>query len=215
MAGARFEVVRRGNDRRRYLWIHGNEKTAGALLADHLKSVDGRGFLIQNNERNVPIETGKLDPNRMFSRTGAEQNLRKLNPKWAAEDVEAALKQLDKDREKFLKRLLPKPGRVLIALHNNSEGYSVQDESPISDAVSLNNSSHPHEFMLCTQRTDFEVLAGGPFNVVLQNRAPQQDDGSLSRLCATRGLRYVNIEAALGNAEDQRRMLNWVENVLV
>ena len=43
---------------------------------------------------------------------------------------------------------------------------------------------------------------------------PQEDDGSLSRLCATRGVRYVNIEAALGNAEAQQRMLDWIERVL-
>ena len=60
----------------------------------------------------------------------------------------------------------------------------------------------------------FELLAGGPFNVLLQYRAPETDDGSLSRLCAARNLRYVNVEAAHGNADGQRRMLEWADRVL-
>jgi hypothetical protein len=99
-------------------------------------------------------------------------------------------------------------------LHNNGPGYSARDEVPISDSVALNDSEHLDEFMLCTMRPDFDLLAGGPFNVVLQYRAPKEDDGSLSRLCAARGIRYVNIESALGNAEAQQRMLDWVERML-
>jgi len=78
----------------------------------------------------------------------------------------------------------------------------------------LNDKEHPHEFMLCTQVADFQILSGGPFNVLLQNKAPKEDDGSLSRLCAKNGVRYVNVEAALGNAAAQTRMLEWVNRVL-
>ncbi len=215
MAGAEFTVRKRGTERRHYIWIHGNERTAGELLEQQIKEVDGRAFLIRNSVRNVNVEGGVLDPNRMFSRVGAESNLRKLNPTWNARQMEAVLRRLDRDRPKFLSRLLPTNGQVLLALHNNSEGYSVKDEVPISDSVALNNAGNPHEFLLCTARPDFEVLAGGPFNVVLQNTAPKEDDGSLSRLCAVRGIRYVNIEAALGNMDAQRRMLNWSETMLL
>ena len=215
MAGAQFQMRSRGTDRRRYIWIHGNEKTAGELLAQQIKQVDGRAFLVQNSDRNVDVEGGKLDPNRMFSRVGAEANLRKLNPAWTAPQIEHALHKLDHDRPKFLRRLLPREGQVLLALHNNSEGYSVNDEVPISDRTSIRDKDHPHEFLLCTNPTDFDLLAGGPFNVVLQNTAPKDDDGSLSRLCAVQGIRYVNIEAALGNAAGQRRMLDWAEAVLL
>jgi hypothetical protein len=90
----------------------------------------------------------------------------------------------------------------------------VQDEIPISDLVALNDREHPDEFMLCTMRFEFEVLAGGPFNVILQHSAPKEDDGSLSRLCASRNVRYVNIEAAHGNRKRQQEMLEWLERVL-
>jgi hypothetical protein len=174
----------------------------------------GRAFLIESTERNVPLGGGTIDPNRMWSRAGAEKSLRSLNKDWSDAQVKHALDRLDSSREGFLRRLLPPRGEVIVAMHNNSQGYSMNDEIEISDAVAVNDKEHPHEFMLCVAPADFEVLAGGPFNVLLQDKKPQQDDGSLSRLCAKRGVRYVNIEASLGNAEAQRRMLDWLERVL-
>jgi hypothetical protein len=214
IAGMPFQIVRHGEDRRHYIWIHGNERTAQNVLLDHMKTVHGRAFLVENTVRNIPIGGGQLDPNRMFSRVGAGKNLRSLNSGWADTQVNAALDRLEKDRGKFLTTILPKDGKLLVALHNNGPGYSMNDEVPISDAVSLNNASHPHEFMLCTMRSDFDRLSKSQFNVVLQNTAPKEDDGSLSRLTAVRGIRYVNIEAGLGNAEGQKAMLDWVEKAL-
>jgi hypothetical protein len=48
---------------------------------------------------------------------------------------------------------------------------------------------------------------------VLQIAGPKEDDGSLSRLAAARRVRYVNIEAPLGGAAEQRRMLDFVERL--
>jgi hypothetical protein len=214
IAGVPFAIVRNGDDRRHYFWVHGNERTAHDVLLAHMKAMEGRAFLVENTIRNIPIGGGLLDPNRMFSRAGAEKNLRSLNPAWTDAHVDAALDRLDKDRAKFLATILPKDGKLLVALHNNGPGYSVNDEVSISDAVSLNNADHPHEFMLCTMRSDFDLLSKSQFNVVLQNTAPKEDDGSLSRLTAVRGIRYVNIEAGLGNADGQNAMLDWVEKAL-
>jgi hypothetical protein len=108
----------------------------------------------------------------------------------------------------------PRNGDVLIALHNNGPGYSVQDETGISDRTALNDAANPHEFCLCTDPADFARLATGAYNVVLQNRAPRVDDGSLSRLAALRGFRYVNIEAGLGRDQKQKAMLDWVDSAL-
>jgi hypothetical protein len=214
MAGTPFQIVRRGSDRRHYFWVHGNERTAHDVLLAHMKTVDGRAFLVENTVRNIPVSGGDLDPNRMFSRVGAEKNLRSLNKGWSDSQVNGVLDRLDRDRGRFVESVLPKDGKLLVALHNNSPGYSVNDEVSISDAVSLNNAAHPHEFMLCTMRGDFDKLSQSQFNVVLQNTAPKEDDGSLSRLAALKGLRYVNIEAALGNVEGQKAMLDWVEKAL-
>ncbi len=56
---------------------------------------------------------------------------------------------------------------------------------------------------------DFGRLALSPYNVVFQQLRPTADDGSLSRLAARRGVRYVNLEVHLGNAARQKEMLEY------
>jgi hypothetical protein len=214
IAGVKFEMIRHGTDRRRYIWIHGDEQAAQDVLRNHMKNVEGRAFLIENNDRNVSIRDGKLDPNRMFSRAGAERNLRTLNPNWSPQQIKSVLDHLDDARQSFLRRILPQSGELIVALHNNGPAYSVKDEESISNAVALNDLEHPDEFMLCSRADDFAVLANSKFNTLLQDKPQGEDDGSLSRLCAARGIRYVNIEAAQGNSEGQERMLNWLEIAL-
>jgi len=214
MAGIQFRVVRRGSSSHRYLHIHGNETTARDVLMEQVNAHGGRGLFIQSDTRNVPIQGGQIDPNRMFSREGAEKNLRLLNPKWSEAQIENAALALDKDRHKFLKVIRPPSEGRIVALHNNSNGYSVEREVAISDKTSLKDASNPHEFFLATDPRDFEKLATSPFNVVLQNTAPKDDDGSLSRLAAKLGIRYINLECGLGKIERQRELLGWLEGNL-
>lgn len=211
LEGARFRILRHGG-KRRYLHIHGNEPTARETLIAHLARHSGTAYLIESQDRNVPIgRGGKLDPNRMFSRAGAEKNLRLLNPAWSGEQIRAALDSLDRGRERLVRALLPPHGGLLLAVHNNAQGYSVRDEIASSDQVSLKDPEHPHEFFLCTQAGDFERLAASPYNVVLQHSTPPEEDGSLSRLAARRGARYVNLECAIGKRKEQAEMLEWAE----
>ena len=211
LAGARFRILRNGHSSRRYLRIHGNEETARQVLERHMQTHEGTAYVIESLTRLVPAESLKLDPNRMFSRVGAEANLKMLNADAAPQQLNSALHLLDRGREKLLKAFTPPPGGLTIALHNNGPGYSVSDEVPISDQVSLREPGNPHAFFLCTDPRDFDVLKTSPYNAVLQQRAPAQDDGSLSRLAAARGFRYVNLEVAAGQADRQREMLNWLE----
>jgi hypothetical protein len=46
---------------------------------------------------------------------------------------------------------------------------------------------------------------------VLQQKKPEGDDRSLSRLAARRGVCYVNLEVRHGNADRQLEMLRWLE----
>jgi len=211
LAGARFRIVRNGGSKRRYLRIHGNEETARQVLERHMNTHEGIAYIIENPIREVMAEGLKLDPNRMFSPVGAEANLRSLNPNATAEQVSRALAVLDRGREKLVRALTPPKGGLTVALHNNSSRYSVSDEVPISDETSLRDSQHLHQFFLCTDARDFAVLKTSPYNVVLQAQGPKDDDGSLSRLAAKRGFRYVNLEVALGQTEKQYEMLNWLE----
>lgn len=217
LAGAHFQIIRPKPPKhvklpkRRYLLIHGNEETARQVLSKHIVGRHGTAFIVDSKTRNVPIEGGVIDPNRMFSRFGAEANLKKLNPNWKPEQVKDALDLLDMHREKLLHELLPGGSDLTLALHNNNSGYSVNDESPISDLRSLKEPDNPNAFFLCTDPGDFEILAVSPYNVVLQQHVRAPDDGSLSRRAAARRQRYCNLEVKMGDAARQQEMLTWLE----
>jgi hypothetical protein len=209
LAGARFRIIRNGRSKRRYLRIHGNEESARLVLERHMELNDGIAYIIQGQVRNIPVDGLEIDPNRMFSRTGAEASLKNLNRQASPEQVERALRTLDAGREHLVRALTPPRGGLLIAMHNNSDSYSVNSEVAISDQTSLRQPSQLHAFFLCTDPADFETLKSSPYNVVLQQHGPKQDDGSFSRLAAARGIRYVNLEVHLGERERQREMLDW------
>jgi len=211
LAGARFRILRNGRSARRYLRIHGNEESARRVLERHMETHEGIAYIVESRTRLVKVNSLVLDPNRMFSRVGAEANLREGNPEAGEEELRAALHVLDRGREHLVRALTPPEGGVTIALHNNSAGYSVADEVPISERTSLREPGDPHAFFLCTDPRDFEVVRTSPYNVVLQQHGPKEDDGSLSRLAAARGFRYVNLEVAHGGDERQRDMLRWLE----
>lgn len=212
LAGIEFEVIRRGRGPRRYLVIHGDERTGRAVLL--ARRFSGVAYLVASAGRLVWLGGARIDPNRLFSRAGAERSLRRLNPDMAPERLWQILDRLDRERPALVRALLPPRGGLLIALHNNSSGYSVRNEVPLSDQVALNDEPNPHDFVLATAPEDFARLARGPYNVVLQNRRPDFDDGSLSRLAARLGARYLNIEAGMWAGKKQAAMLDWVEATL-
>jgi hypothetical protein len=211
MAGIEFKIVRRGESPHRYLHIHGNETTARDVLMEQVNAHGGTALFIQSDVRYVPLKGGRIDPNRMFSREGASKNLKTLNPNWSDEQIASAAQALEKERHKFLKAIQPPKGGRIVALHNNSNGYSVESEIAISDKTSLKDANNPHEFFLATNPEDYAKLSESPFNVVLQNTGPRDDDGSLSRLATKLGIRYVNLECALGKLDRQRELLGWLE----
>jgi len=214
-AGIRFELLRNGAALRKFVLIHGDETTARRVLLARMRSRrPGWAYLVTHEERLAPLGALRFDPNRIFSREGAERNLRDLNPAAHEADLRLALAFLDRERDKLVRALLPERGNLLIALHNNREGYSIHTEIPISDRVALHEPERPHDFYLCTEPGDFDRLSRSPFNAVLQHRPPPPDDGSLSRLAARRGARYVNIETRLGDEGRQARMLAWLEDHL-
>lgn len=214
LAGARFRIVRYANSKRRYVVIHGNEETAREVVLAHMRSRHGVTFIVEGSARNVPIEGGVIDPNRMFSRVGAKISLERLNPAWTAPRIARALDVLDRGRERLVRVLLAPRDGLTVALHNNSQSYSVRDEQPISDAASIREPHNPHAFFLCTDESDFRTLSESAYNVVLQRNAPPEDDGSLSRLAAARGVRYVNLEVGHGHSARQKEMLDWLDWVL-
>ena len=214
LTGIRFERIKHGSSNNRYLLIHGDESTAREVLGGHMRDARGTAFLVENQTRLVEINGGRVDPNRIFSNEGANRSLSNLNPGASQVWITSAIIELQNSRHQLVNALVPPNGGVLFALHNNSSAYSVQAESSISDQIALNDPDNPHDFGICTNPRDFSVLSRGPYNVVLQNRRPTDDDGSLSRLAARLNFRYLNIEAKLGNVNKQKDMLSWAETVL-
>ena len=77
-----FKVVKNGTSPNRYIWLHGDEKTAEMALNSHIKDYPGIAFFIKNEEREIPYKSTIIDPNRLFSRIGAFHALKKFKPNW-------------------------------------------------------------------------------------------------------------------------------------
>ena len=216
IAGIQFKVIKNGESNRRFIWIHGDEKTAAMLLKRHLKYNYGTAFLIENHKREVFINGYMMDPNRIFSKAGAEKNLIEFNGNISKMAVDKMVNLIANDKGKFFDRITPPNGGLLIALHNNLHAYSIDDEIPISTEISLKNSEHPHHhnFFICTNRDDYNLLSKSPFNVVLQETQPKKDNGSLSWFVARKGVRFINIETRLGYLSIQTKMLQYIEDHL-
>lgn len=213
IGGIRFETEKNSISKRRYLHIHGNELTARQVLREHAKLNKGNYYFVVGDKRMVPVGDCLIDPNRMFTREGARKSLDRFNNTKTADQVEGAMALLDRDRASFLHTVIPPKGGLMIAMHNNSDGYSIKDELAISDKVSMPDPDNPRDFMLATNAADYEKISKGRFNIVLQ-QSVRGDDGSFSVLAAGRSIRYVNIEAAIGNYEKQKAMLGFLEIVL-
>ncbi len=212
LCGVEFRVIRRGHSPRRFLVIHGDENTARDVLSNFMRDHNGVAYIVTGKQREVLIRGVKIDPNRMFSRVGAEFSIRSLNPGIDIERLIDILDYLDSQRQKLLKRLIPPDHSRLFAMHNNRD-YSVQDELAASNRTSIKQPAQPRNFFLCTNPMDYEILSQSPYNVVLQSD-PEPDDGSLSRLAARRGFRYINLECAVGEYDAQMERCRWLDEHL-
>ncbi len=209
-----FRVVENAVSSHNYIWIHGDEKTAEMALKYHLQHYPGKGFFIQSEHREVSVAGTIVDPNRLFSRKGAAKALRHFKTDWQEGDLKYVLDLLDTARIPFLDAVFPGKGGLLIAVHNNSQGYNVKKEIPNSRMRSIKPEQNPRDFILCTDEADFHQLSNGPFTVILQDEMPAEDNGSLSWAAIRKGIRYVNIETRLGWLSQQKKMLKFVEDTL-
>ena len=212
--GIKFNIIQNGDTPNSYIWLHGDEQTARMALEHHVSRYGGIAFFIQSQTREIPFESTMIDPNRIFSRKGTYHALRKFKPEWQPETLNKALDNIDIQRDTFLDMLMPSNNGVLISVHNNFRGYNVHMEKDKSQKVSIKSDQNPRDFIICTNSNDYESLSDGPFNIVLQNISPDNDDGSLSWEALRRGVRYLNIETRLGYLTQQKKMLSFVERNL-
>ena len=212
--GTRFNIFQNGDTPNRYIWLHGDEQTAKKALEYHIDRYGGIAFFIESKTREIPFKSTMIDPNRIFSRKGTYHALRKFKPDWQPGTLKEALDIIDVERDSFLDVLMPSKSGVLISVHNNFRGYNVHMEKDKSQRVSIKSDQNPRDFIICTDSNDYDSLSDGPFNIVLQNIFPDDDDGSLSWEALRRGVRYLNIETRLGHLTQQKKMLFFVESNL-
>jgi hypothetical protein len=151
----------------------------------------------------------KFDPNRIYTPKGLEATLRK-NGAFTQQGFRAA----DKLAQYFIKKHVA-GNKLVIALHNNSDGGGLHIKSYLpggeyaNDAseVNVNEAEDPDDFFYTTDKRIFDYLKAKGFNILLQNNATVTDDGSLSVYCGYKGMAYLNIEAQLGHLAEQKRMM--------
>lgn len=147
----------------------------------------------------------RFDPNRIFSVAGIGLTLAKYGSTSPA--AEAAVARLADALTQALA-----PARVIVALHNNRRGYTMDSYAPGGEyageaaALARRPGADAGDFFLATQREVFDALQAAGFNAVLQRAAPR-DDGSMSVRWAGPRPVYVNVEARHDHGDEQRRML--------
>jgi hypothetical protein len=209
-----FKIVKNGSSSNRYIWLHGDEKTAEMALNSHIKDYQGIAFFIKNEHREIPYKSTIIDPNRLFSRRGSYRALKKFKLNWDPDTLKKALDEIEKEKDLFLREIMPLKNGVLISVHNNFRGYNVKSEFKNSQKVSIKENQNLRDFILCTNEVDFMKLEKGPYNIVLQNQIPDEDDGSLSWALLKNNVRYINVETRLGYLTQQKKILSYIEKKL-
>lgn len=208
-----FKVVDSGKSNRLYVWLHGDEKTAEMALDFHINNYKGKALYIQSDERVFRINGNRIDPNRIFSRNGTRNSLIKYNTNLTSKRINDILDEIDFGRDNFLDQFLPDSNGLVIALHNNSRGYTIKSEIENSLKYSIKKNQKIQDFYICTNFNDYKLLEKSPFNVLLLKNNIQ-DDGSLSFLMQKMNIRYINVEVKLGWLSKQKKMLEYIEENL-
>ncbi len=205
--------------------VHDDESTSVEAALDLLASGGAPGVRLYEirhsgarllTVRDAAGDSSIIDPNRMFTDTGARASMERFGGMRPA-----ALSAFRAFADTLLARTGLDTARVVVTLHNNTEAnYSARSYLPgaeyATDAarVHIAPGSDADDFFFVTDVALFDALAARGFNAVLQDNARVTDDGSLSVLAARRGQLYVNVEAQHGHRTEQTAMLRALLDVL-
>ncbi len=215
-----FHCHRPENHRLMFLVIHDDENTStrvayaamddfGASLLE-LKN-DGKYFFTLKVDSIAFI----FNPNRIFSLNGIEGTLEQMGP-CTPEVVE----QINHFSGLVAGAFFYEP-EFIVALHNNRNGgFSIKSYltdsllMQVAEKVHVNSEKDPDDFFYVIDPHHYDLLSEKGFNVILQTRAPFEDDGSLSVWCARLGIPYINVEAEHGRDVEQMLMLEAIRELL-
>lgn len=202
--------------------LHDNEDDAASTARRYVDLHGGRLIEVraQGSRHVTQVRNGRaitFDPNRVFTDAGLRATLAERGTRLDA--VSFATGKAFADQ--VLRLIDIDQASLVIAVHNNSNGvYSARSYmagAPLAGdaaAVHMPAGVDADHFFLVTTRALFNALVPAGYPVVLQDNARATDDGSLSILCARRGIAYVNVEAEHGRADVQRAMLDALHRAL-
>lgn len=160
-----------------WVHMHADELTALAVAREAVVVYGGKLVYLKHAEtRNVLLYqdsiSHRIDPNRMFSAVGVDSSLLRLNGVIQPEAQAAALRLA----QAYVEAGQLQSATFLITLHNNGDGsFSVSSYAPegayaaeAADVAQFDTLHDPDDFYIVTGRADFEYLAAGNYNVVLQ-----------------------------------------------
>jgi hypothetical protein len=214
-------LIRNPNDQSGVLYfnMHDNENTCVAATDSLLTRAEGKFIELKyKGSRRVGGFTKDrkqfwIDPNRIYTDLGIYKTLQMHN----TYSVEAK-KQVRLLSEFIVDSLLAEAD-FIVAVHNNSKGYSIEKYMPDSafhdsaEKVHYNRSKSPHDFFYVNDPAHFEYFKNMGYNTILQSKNPD-DDGSLSVYCANKNIPYINIEALEGHFAQQLDMLMVLQKLL-
>ena len=214
------EVFQHGKLVPTMLNVHDNENTSVAAGNVIIQLSGGRLIRLAHGDRrlvtfNLNGQRYAFDPNRIFSDAGIRDTLDRQSLY-----SEAAHRAIKKFATQYLARFALERERVIIALHNNGEGFSIRIYQPGGEhanaaaAVHVSGQRSPHDFFYVTDSRFFDYLKQRDFNVVLQDNAAIPDDGSLSIFFARKKIPYLNIEAGMEHLNEQIEMVRVAREML-
>jgi hypothetical protein len=185
-----------------FIRVHQNEMPAGAVGTRINAEVPSRFIdLSQRGTREIAMALGgreySFDPNRIFS----------------PEAAPAAITLADAITSLLL------PHAPVIALHNNRgtllASYASGPFKGCTRAVYVNPHMDASTFAVVSTRSLFDAIERLGINVVWENRAGANDDGSLLAYAQRHDIPYVNVEAGQGSsAEAQLNIVRQVVRIL-
>jgi len=214
-------LIRNPNDQSGVLYfnMHDNENTSVAATDSLLTRANGKFVELKyKGSRRVGGFTMDkkqflFDPNRIYTDLGIYKTLQ-MHGTYSVE----AKKQVKLFSEFIVDSLLS-GAEIIVAVHNNSKGYSIEKYLPDSafhdsaEKVHYNRNKSPHDFFYVNDPEHFEYFKEMGYNTILQSKNPD-DDGSLSVYCANRKIPYINIEALEGHFAQQLDMLMLLQKLL-
>lgn len=210
-----------------WLVIHQDEKDAIDVMRWAVKTFGGNSYLIQNKNRPHKRILKEIrgrnyfyyDPNRIFTDIGIRKTLAHCNRH--VKRIKRTGYQILKSqiRQGFVRFLPLNRKTYLVALHNNDKRSSISVLDYYRKKgffIFRNPKEQIKNFVIVTQKEDFEILMKNGINVVWQYVVnDQNNDGSLSIYCSQNKIPYINIEAVYGDKESQKKMTQIVYQKII